>query len=231
MHFRKKSKQRTTFSYTLGASTLSIVDTYKYLGIVLNEYLDYTVTADVLANSAGRALGAVINKFKCLKNMGYMTFTSLFGNCVSPILEYGSSSWGYKSFSKIESVLHRAMRFYLGVHRFAPILGVIGDIGWSSARVGQHINMVRLWNRLIEMDENRITKRIFMWDLSLAHNNWTVDIRQILRYVNLEHIYDNQSVCTISELRTLEITNCNNIWATEISNKPKLRTYIKFKNN
>ena len=43
---------------------LEYVDTYKYLGYHLHEHLSHTKTVDLLANSAKRAFGRVINIFK-----------------------------------------------------------------------------------------------------------------------------------------------------------------------
>jgi len=40
-----------------GEHTLQFVCRYTYLGLLLNEYLDYHVSAKCLAQSAGRALG------------------------------------------------------------------------------------------------------------------------------------------------------------------------------
>ena len=66
---------------------------YKYLGVVLDEVLDYTVISDCLAVGGGRALGAVNMRFKTMKNMGLLTYKKLFENCVMPVyimvLEYG----------------------------------------------------------------------------------------------------------------------------------------------
>ena len=39
---------------------------YKYLGLVINEFLDYNVTVRHVAQSATRALGLLISKFKKL---------------------------------------------------------------------------------------------------------------------------------------------------------------------
>ncbi len=49
-------------------SALDIVKQYnKYLGVFLDEYLDFNVTANVLARAAGIALGAVLTKFRNLE--------------------------------------------------------------------------------------------------------------------------------------------------------------------
>ncbi len=51
-------------------TVLNIVDRYKYLCTILNEHLDFSVTSSVLSGAAGRALGAVISKFKGFKKCG-----------------------------------------------------------------------------------------------------------------------------------------------------------------
>ncbi len=67
---------------------LNIVDKYKYLGTILNEHLDFSVTSSVLSGVAGRALGAVISEFKWLKNVGFNTFDKMFQISVVPIIDY-----------------------------------------------------------------------------------------------------------------------------------------------
>ena len=38
-----------------------------------------------------------------------------------------------------------------------PTLALIGDIGWSTAQLKRHRNIMRYWNRLIQMDDTRLT--------------------------------------------------------------------------
>ena len=64
MHFRPNSISRTTFRSTYGLCDLQIIDKYKYLGLVLNEFLDLSMTAKLVAQSASRALGLLIAKCK-----------------------------------------------------------------------------------------------------------------------------------------------------------------------
>ena len=47
-----------------GETSLDIVSQYKYIGLVLNEFLDLGLTANILSDSTGRALGAMIAKPK-----------------------------------------------------------------------------------------------------------------------------------------------------------------------
>ena len=70
------------YNFNVNDVNLEIVSEYKYLGVVLQEYLDYNTTAELLASASGRALGAVINRVKWNKDLGYATFTKLIDSCV-----------------------------------------------------------------------------------------------------------------------------------------------------
>ncbi len=72
--------------------------------MVLNEYLNFNVTADVLVDAGRTALGVVISKCSNFSNIGYTTFSQIFQTSVSPILEYVSDVWGYKDYIKCERV-------------------------------------------------------------------------------------------------------------------------------
>lgn len=60
---------------------LEIVDKNKYLGIALNEHLEYYMIPLILANSAGRALLAIYNKYKLNKGFVYDICTTLYHSC------------------------------------------------------------------------------------------------------------------------------------------------------
>ena len=95
----------------------------------------------------------------------------MFNTSVVPILDYCSGVWGYTSFPDCEKVQHRAIRYYLGVHPKAPLLAITGAMGWVDPQVRRHVNIIRLWNRLLKMEDSRLTKKIFLWDHSLCKNN------------------------------------------------------------
>ena len=68
VHFRKNLVNRSSFHFKCGESTLNYVTSYKYLGVTINEFLSYDDNANILAQSAGRALGGIIAKYKMHKN-------------------------------------------------------------------------------------------------------------------------------------------------------------------
>ena len=100
-----------------------------------------------------------------MKECGFKSFNTLFDSCVLSICDYSAGVWGTKTFNKIEQVSYRGARYYLGVHRFAAIDALLGDLGWVSARTRHKLMTVKLWNRLCVMPSDRLTRKIFDWDL------------------------------------------------------------------
>jgi len=148
---------------------------------------------------------------------------------VSPILNYGGSIWGFKNYNKIDTVYRRAMRYFLGVHRFAPNHVLEGDMAWSSAQTNRHVEMIRLWNRLVCMSSNRLTRKLFEYDISHLSNNWSSEVKEIMSKIGKIEVFTNQTVCEIDEakqlLDDLEILE----WENSRYSKPKLRYYNMYK--
>ena len=182
----------------------------------------------VLAESASRALGGVIGKTKTLRNMGFSTYTKLYQSCVCPVLDYVAGVWGFKNYPAIETIHNRAIRYYLGVHKFAPTLAISGDMGWESCEGRRSLCMLRLWNRLIGMDENRLTKRVFYWDL---HNNgiWTRELTELCNKLRWEEVPCSMTNVDLNLAREIISLNNDQNWNSGLQNKPKLRTYRQIK--
>jgi len=95
MHFRKSSVERTTHQFTLGDKDVSYSENYRYLGMELNETLDYTRSVDVLSGASGRALGALTSRYYATNGLHYSTYTKLYCNLVEPVMDYAAAIWGY----------------------------------------------------------------------------------------------------------------------------------------
>ena len=148
-----------------------------------------------------------------------------------PILQYGASIWGVKEFENIERVQLRAIRYFLGVHNKVPIPGLHGDMGWQKLKFRNYICVLRFWNRLINMDDNRLTKKIFKWDYELCNKNWSEDVKHILSDVDYDNIFTDVAICDLEFLYS-KISNLQEIaWKAAVDSKPKLRTYALFKEN
>lgn len=145
------------------------------------------------------------------------------------MLDYCSAVWGFKKFVKSEAVQNRAIRFFLGVHKFAPLSAINGDVGWDRCNTRWHFEMLRYWNRLIKLDPNRLTKHIFKWDYDLRLNNWSAEIHTILQSIDCCNIFDSVEEIDLNLARGKLQELQSEQWRKEIENKPKLRTYKIFK--
>ena len=152
VHFRKKRKRLTSSLFYYNGEVFDKVPQYKYLGVFLDEHIDFKYAINMLNDSGNRALGAIISKFKSLKDAGYKTYSKLFNSCVEPIIHYCSGVWGYVNNKDLNKVFNRAERFYLGLPPKTPIYGYQGDMGWLLPKYSMYCNMAKLFNRFYNMD-------------------------------------------------------------------------------
>ncbi len=124
IHFRKISTKIINVTFQLDEHEVKKVDRYKYLGVYLDEYLDYETIANTLSGAAGRALGSIISKFKSFINVGLKTYSKLYYSGVVPILDFCSGVWGFQKMDTCNKVQPRVLRYFLGIHSKTHILAL-----------------------------------------------------------------------------------------------------------
>lgn len=62
----------------------------------------------------------MISKIHNYKDVVFNTYEKLFHSCVVPILNSGV--WGFKTYHSIEIVQNRAIRYFLGLQRYASAI-------------------------------------------------------------------------------------------------------------
>jgi len=231
MHFRKASAKQSEFVFTIGENMLETVDSYKYLGVIFHYKKDFNENAENLAKGAGRALGKIISKIHMLKDLGMKSYEKLYESCVVPILDYCSGVWGYRKYQSCDNVQNRAIRYFLGVHRFAPLLAINGDVGWLPSIYRRWLNIIRFWNRLNTLDNQRLTKLVFDKDYEKCRNNWCHELKDILSRLGLSDYYDNRAVINMALAESKMVDLYSKVWKESVCNVSKLRTYVQFKDN
>lgn len=229
VHFRKKGIKRSTTEFKLGSEKLLYTNSYKYLGVIFDEHLTFENASSVFADSAGRALGSISSKVKSMKNVGYGTFTKLYNSGVKPILNYCSGVWGFQNWKSLQKIQNRAIRFYLGVHKFVSTPGLHGEMGWYDCEVDVKLEMIRLWNRLVQMEPHRITQKIFLVDFRYKYNNWCNNVYSVLHSIDMVENFDSMIVCNLSVVRSKLQNLFEEKWKHNIHSQLKLRTYKMFK--
>ncbi len=229
VHFRPQSKGISKHKFLYGNHEIEKVHEYKYLGIVMDEHLEYANVAKVLSGAAGRALGKLYTVYKGFNGLGYNSYKKLYESYVDAIILYCAGTWGAKNISYCESIQNRAIRSYLGVHRFTPNLAINGDMGWKSTQSKRQICMCRLWNRLVTMDVNRLPRKIFDWDFKQCYHNWSGEMRELLKYVDMEASFHTKSWLDCKEIDRNLYLKQKEEWEVNVKCVSKLRTYNTFK--
>jgi len=78
------------------------------------------------------------------------------------------------------------------------------------------------------MDDNRLTKQIFLWDYGICSNNWSSDVKTIFEILNKD-CFDNRSKYDLSHIKETFMQLFQDTWIDSLNYKPKLRTYKLFK--
>ena len=245
IHFRNQSKPVSTVEFRCGRKTLETVSQYVYLGLPLTEHLDYEKMAKQVANSASRALGLLITKFKMAGGFPFSTFTKLYNSTVLSVINYGASIWGSRRFTCVKAVQNRALRFFLGVGRYAPNAAVNGDSGWDSIYLTQWRCVMNQWCRIKRMDQSRLNRRIYQWSVNHGNfrsKNWAYRIKQLMDDCNTGDLFTTGSEninksFIINRISEYLKTQDNQTWINDVTRlearrgngRNKLRTYKLFK--
>ncbi len=102
LHVRQFLITRTNFNFKLGNIVLPMVTQYKYLGIVITEFIDYNVVAQILADAANTALSSLINKYEQLMVLDIILNHSIMQLVLFLIMPV--KGVGYKNFTQIDEV-------------------------------------------------------------------------------------------------------------------------------
>ena len=228
-----------------GFNQFFVVDRYTYLGVVLHENLDMNITVKAVAHSASRALGLLIAKCKYVGGLPYHVFSKLYDSVVWTVISYSAPLWGYRSYSCIDAVQHRAIRFFLGVGKYSPNDGISGEMAWKPPIVRQWKSVSLFWARLACMHGSRFNKRVALWahgESSRSCKNWIYNVTSYFiendmnMYCNLEIPIPRSFAVNIEEITH----ECYiNSWLRRINNdigpsgrgRNKLRLYKLFKSS
>ena len=89
--------------------------------------------------------------------------------------------------------------------------------------------MARLWNRLIYLPDDRLSKRIFLWDKELICKNWSSEIKRLFTDTgHHEHFDLNMPVDLNTVKNNLYDSYCRK-WKLDLANVSKLKTLILYK--
>ena len=96
-------------------------------------------------------------------------------------------------------------------------------MGWCHARVRRYLCVLRYWNRLLRLDESRITKKVFNTDFA-KNSVWCQQVNNILYSIGLGNMYANKCILDLDNCKKKLQDSYDNVWKEDIQDKPKLCT-------
>ena len=115
--------------------------------------------------------------------------------------------------------------------KYTTNVAIQGDMGWPSVSSKIRASVFRLWNRLINMSNSRLTKKIFLNDITVKKCTWSSQVLKILRdlYGKESQLGDFLGGVNLPEVKLLLIQKDSENWKKDVENFPKLRTYRTLK--
>ena len=89
--------------------------------------------------------------------------------------------------------------------------------------------MLRLWNRLIHMPNDRLTKQVFLAEYHCPNPWWSGGIREVLSLIDKDSLYLDLEKCNLDNCGELLMKVAEKECLAIIEIKPKLRTFKTFK--
>ena len=232
IHVRNHQRRQCTIPLYACNQQLEYVSDYKYLGCWINEFVSNEKTVETLTSAAGRSFGRIINIFKSMGDMGYETYSTLYRSYVLPVANYGAGVWGFKNYPAPQVLQNRIERFFLGVHRFAPLAATWIEMDWLDMCRLRKLDMFRLMNRLAGMDESRIPKMILRWDIINGCCGWMGEILKVCQELDIPSPIGPYMSFYRYESDMLErkfMKCCREEWRGIAPDKPKLISYVQIR--
>ena len=116
-------------------------------------------------------------------------------------------------------------RFYLGTHRFTPLAATCTEMDWLDIRQARWVEMIRLNNRLVSMNDTRWPSKVWEWDVMTGTDAWFSDVSFILNYAGITPTEGEDMFIDLESLANVSLQKNRNNWRLEASQKTKLETF------
>ena len=193
--FRNCRKLSADLEWFIRGEKIEIVDTFCYLGILLNFNGKFHVAQNQLALQCKKALFALKRKC-CNMSLNYITLLSLFDTYIGSIAHYGCEVWGFHRAPEIEKVHIDFCKNILGVKRSTPNAAIYCELGRFPLQCVRKLRILKYWLKLLS-SQNCILKSCyeFMLRETLYTNNcknWASEVKNLLSHIGLMNFWINQ---------------------------------------
>ena len=206
--FRNGGNIKEKEKWYYNGTRIDVVNSFTYLGIILNYNGKFTVTQKHVADQGRKALFALFKHIKPYY-FNHMTLLSLFDTYISSVLCYGSEIWGFHKAPDVEKVHIDFCKRILNVKVSTPNVMIYYELGRYPMLVARKIRMFKYWIKVMNSD-NCILRKCYeyLFDMCLKNpndrNNWVCCLRNELFNLGLNDMWYNQSLLCPEHLLLLK---------------------------
>lgn len=137
------------YTYSMNNTPLTLVESWTYLGAIIDSKLNWNQHIEHVRKSAQRSLNVIQRTLHAapskIKQMAYQTL-------VRPKLEYASAAWSphtTTNINKLERVQNKAARFVSRSYDYhTSVSGLKRDLGWADLSVRRKAHDCTLWFKI-----------------------------------------------------------------------------------
>ena len=158
-------------------------------------------------------------------DMGYQTYDTLCHSYVLPVANYAAGVWGFKNYPAPQVLQNRITRFFLGVHRFAPVPATKLEMDWIDMRRYRWLDIMRLYNRICAMDRSKLPRQVLVYDYKVGGKGWLGDVLSLCSESNIPAPTELKFIYDLEPIQERFLRQCREEWRSATEKMPKLDTY------
>ena len=229
---KRKSRGRAEnkIIWKLGNKEIEECETYKYLGVTFKSNGSFSEHADKIKEKAQKSHFSLLAKSREWGGFQPRLFLYLFDHTIMPILNYASEIWGTNEWPKLERLHLSACKYALGVKSSTTTDAVYAELGRYSVLSARHINILKFFLRLSNLEEERYANKAFnmlVTDANAGYSNWVSTAQSLASIYNINNS-DNISAIKHKVHQHFQSTIIDNL-KVHISQDKKLKTFALFK--
>ena len=183
MHLRRKGVKRSDKRFYVSGEEIKVMEKYKYLGCVVDEYLSNVRMVEERAKAGAKALSEWLRR--CRAAVGEVkgaTFVRLLEILVESVLLYGVEAWECGGqLDTVKNVQMRAARIFLGVGRRHPLVSLQFEMDMLPMKWEALRREIEFWVQVMRMNDHRVVKVVMLEALEVGSKvKWVKDLQQSL---------------------------------------------------
>lgn len=244
-----KVNPKVHISFRFGEDIIETAEEYKYLGVILHKRGHFIRAQDHLSKQANKALHTLRRTFR-RTDINFDIISQLYDSLIMPISTYAAEIWfphrlkGKKELDLNDlfkeclsnkfshEMLHsKFCRQFLGVHKKAMVLPVLGELGRYPITLKIICQVISYWIHILERPKTSHLSMLYDHMYNVAHDNnpWISFVKQILHTLGLDHVWKNQFTFSGKRLKHVILQKLEGkymqFWTEKVNSSSKLEFY------